>query len=201
MPTGEAAQEILIALAGPDARLRDDQGAAIDGLVTHRPGPWWSSAPAGASPRCTPSPPGCCATRRGAHTARVSAAGCGRPATHLVGVHTGVVAGHKRVELLAGVGAVERVRAGVREPRGTRASAWTSSQRRRLQGSSVITRTCEAGGYGAPQSAAGIAPDLPGKDRVRASLLRTLSRTHRALYGFAEKGIRPRGNTGYDTLA
>ncbi|MEX2622060.1 MAG: RecQ family ATP-dependent DNA helicase [Egibacteraceae bacterium] len=35
-PTAQAAQEILTALAGPDARLRPDQAAAIDTLVTQR---------------------------------------------------------------------------------------------------------------------------------------------------------------------
>ena len=49
-------------------RLREDQWRAIEALVADRRGRWSCSAPAGASPRCTSSPPRCCA--RGAPVPR-----------------------------------------------------------------------------------------------------------------------------------
>jgi hypothetical protein len=68
-----AAADVLAELAGPDARLRDDQLDAIDALVTHHRGSCSSRPPAGASRRSTGSPPACCASRARADPRRVAA--------------------------------------------------------------------------------------------------------------------------------
>ena len=73
MATREQAQAILEQLAGPTARLRDDQWTAIEALVVASAvGRWSSSAPAGVSRRCTSSPPSCFVKRGAVPTVIVS---------------------------------------------------------------------------------------------------------------------------------
>ncbi len=63
-----SADSVLARLVGDPtgtARLREDQWLAIEALVATRGGPWWCSAPAGASPPCTSWRPRCSGRRAG----------------------------------------------------------------------------------------------------------------------------------------